>query len=474
MSQSLPYDHIVFVSLDTLRSDGIAANPYKLWPERYPGLRAPRTAVLDRLSAAGAFFPNAISSAPYTSASHATILSGLYPLRHGLHAFYGGRLRAPTIFTHARRLGFRTVMKVDFPVILGAELGFTRDIDSYLVEDDDGFIAEVTAADRSVSMVHFAGLHLPYGFHKLKFGGDDYRAKVAELEAALPPDIPRFVDDLTETHRDGEDYQLFHRYKQAAGYLYDSRRYAELFQLYLDGIEYFLERRFEPFVDRLMRRTTAQGKSVLLVIFGDHGYQFEDDSWGNFNSLAEGVLRVPVLFIGDGIVPGLHKRRIRTIDIVPTALDLAGFSVARGTGLDGTSLAPVVRGDSVLEVDAPALAQAYTADPRTFMEFQRRQRAGEDPGFLPHVLLGEAAYHEDRRLVRLFHRYAESMSTMVDINHSVVERFDDRLVPRTDPDGLEADLGALLEDYNSLTVTEPGATAPEAVRQGLRNLGYPV
>ncbi|GGK90853.1 hypothetical protein GCM10012284_25880 [Mangrovihabitans endophyticus] len=474
MPQLLPYDHIVFISLDTLRSDGIAANPCKLWPERYPGLCPPRTDVLDRLSAAGAFFPNAISSAPYTSASHATILSGLYPLRHGLHAFYGGRLRAPTVFTHARRLGFRTIMKVDFPVILGTELGFTRDIDSYLVEDDDAFIAEVTAAERSVSMAHFAGLHLPYGFHKLKFGGDDYRAKVAELEGSLPPDMPRFVDDLTETHRDGEDYQLFHRYKQAVGHLYESRRYAELFQLYLDGIEYFLEHRFGPFVDTLMQRSRTQGKSVLLVIFGDHGYQFEDDSWGNFNSLAEGVLRVPLLFLGDGIAPGLHKHRVRTVDIAPTVLDLAGFSVAHGAGLDGISLAPVARGDSSLHIDAPALVQAYTADPRTFTEFQRRQRAGQDPGHLPHVLLGEAAYLGDRRLVHLFHRYTEGMSTMVEIDEASVERFDDHLVPRPDDGAARDDLEALLADYNALTAAVPGATAPEEVRQGLRNIGYPV
>jgi hypothetical protein len=150
VSKDNHYDHVVFVSVDTMRSDAIATHPFPLWPSKYPTVRGVKTGVLDELARGGVFFPNMVSAPPYTAASHGAIFTGQYPLRNGLHEFYNGSLRSPSVFTYGKRAGRRTVMKVDFPIILGPELGFTRDIDVYLTEDDDRFIDAVAGIHRGV------------------------------------------------------------------------------------------------------------------------------------------------------------------------------------------------------------------------------------------------------------------------------------------------------------------------------------
>jgi choline-sulfatase len=474
MDRTSAPDHVVFISVDTMRSDVIAANPFKLWPHSYDGLVAPRTDVLDDLVGRGAFFPNTISAAPYTAASHGAIFTGQYPLRNGLHEFYNGGLRAPTVFTYGRRAGRRTVMKVDFPIILGPELGFTRDIDVYLDEKDDEFVEAVASQPATVALAHFGGVHVPYGFHSVRFGGAAYRDKVAELEASLPIGSLPFTDRLVETFRAPEDTELLLRYKRAVGYLYAEGRYQELMRLYLDGVEFFLRNRLEPFVERLIDRVARTGRKLLLVLFADHGEEFDEYSNGHFNSMAEGVLRVPLIIVGDGVAPQIHAGRIRTVDIAPTMMELAGIATPATGVFDGRSLAGVVRGEAVLEGDSPALAEAYTSDLAEFVDYQQRQLTGQRPGPLRHVLVGQAAYLGRHRLVRLPRRYTPAFAGIEEVEAVRVERFDENLVPQPDPGHDATALVEMLDDYRTALRPTAQVAATDEIRNQLRSLGYTI
>lgn len=464
------YDHIVLVSIDTLRSDCLHSHPNPLWPAKYPNVAPPDTSVLDELAARGTYFANTISAAPYTSASHGTILSGRYPLHSGIYELYNGQLRDPTLFSHARRAGRRTVMKVDFPIILGADLGFTRDVDDYLVEEDDAFVDAVAGTESSVSLAHFGGVHVPYGFHSVRFGGDEYRAKLVEIEAEVPDDVPFPADQLVETYRDPEDADLLVRYKRVVQWLYAVGRYERLFELYLEGVEHFLTTRFRPWLERLCERLA--GTRYLLVVFGDHGEEYDDGSCAHFNTLAEGVLRVPVILVGDDVTPQTVTTRVRTADILPTILDLDGLAPSPGPALDGESLADVVRG-APLTQPRPAIAQAYVPDTPEFVRHQRRQLAGEDCGPLRHVFFADAAYADDRRVVRTHHRFTDSFTRIVPVADSVVvERFDDAGAPHPDPAVPADDLLAALDRYNLSRQPAVPVDAPDDIRDSLRRMGY--
>lgn len=444
------YDHVVLVSIDTLRSDGITANPLRLWPEKYAGLQAPTTTALDDLISRGAFFANCVSAAPYTSTAHATILSGKWPLRHGVYEFFNRKLGISTLLSRAQRAGYSTILKSDFPLILGPTLGFDKGVDEFIIEDDQTYLSSLREKTRSVSLVHFGGVHVPYGFHNLKHGGDAYRTKLAKLEADVgsPNELPK--DQLFETYRDGEDLQHLLRYKRVIQELWQADRAEDIFGLYLEGIEHFLKARFEPFLERLFEATA--GKRTLVVLFGDHGEEYDEDSFGHFNSVAEGVLRVPLLFFGDDITPGTYTDRVRTVDVLPTIADLMGDSSAKRLKLDGVSLAGTVRDGDPYETRT-SFAQAYVADTARFVKFQQRlMDQGTKQGSLPHILYKEAVWDGEYRLTRILAEFSQYLGGLGPIDPVVrLERFDENEVPRPHEDAAKvAHLESLLADYNTL------------------------
>ncbi|MEM6930846.1 MAG: sulfatase-like hydrolase/transferase, partial [Myxococcota bacterium] len=66
---------VLLVTLDTTRADHLGA---------YGHVRA-HTPVLDGLAAEGVRFEAAYTTVPLTTPAHASILTGLYPARHGIH-----------------------------------------------------------------------------------------------------------------------------------------------------------------------------------------------------------------------------------------------------------------------------------------------------------------------------------------------------------------------------------------------------
>jgi choline-sulfatase len=393
------YDHVVLVSLDTLRSDCIGATPWRLWQRKYPEItHRPPTQLLDQIVGQSAYFPNAITVTPYTAGAHAAAITGRWPLRNGVWEQFNRGLHGTSVFHRARRLGYRTLLKSDFSMMLGPSLGFTAAVDDYIEEDEDRFLDALAASSRSVSLVHFGSMHVPYGFLNLRTGGERYRQRVEELEEQYRPQVAMPVDRLAEGPLTEDDWNLLFRYKRIIQELMSTRRYAAVFELYLEGIGHFLKARFEPFWERLC--AVLSGTRSLVVLFSDHGEEYDDVSYGHFNSIAEGVVRVPISFWGNDVRPGLHRGRVSCVDIVPTVLALLGDPDAGRLRLDGE---PLTR--SVLDGAAPATCdqyvQDYVSDTMAYIRFQERFFAtGRKTGHLRHFLLKEAVYSGDVRLTR--------------------------------------------------------------------------
>ncbi|MEU3861031.1 sulfatase-like hydrolase/transferase [Streptomyces sp. NPDC028722] len=364
MHMSDRYDHTVLVSIDGLRGDALQAP-------------SPGTAVLSQLALAGAEFTNVISAAPGSAVAHGALFTGQYPLHNGLYDEERGALRVPSLFTHARRHGRRTVLLTDSAAVLTPGRGFTREVDVHLVGQDDAFVDAVTAAESTMAWAHFGPV--------------------------------------------------------------DSARTSGV-----ESIEGFLTRRFAPFVEHLTERVGAAGRRLLLVVVAGHGARWDEPD-GRPGALAQEVLQVPLIIAGDGITPGRHGRRIRTVDVVPTVLDLAGLPVAASGLLDGRSLASVVLGKEELDGDAPAVAGWYGPD-----------------------RVGEAGYLDDLKVVRW------SLPGAVQPESVRMERLDGYGVPRPAPEADGADVLAMLDDYRG-ALQEPGrVTVTEEMRAQLRSQGYSV
>ena len=118
--------------------------------------------------------------------------------------------------------------------------------------------------------------------------------------------------------------------------------WAELQALYRAELRH-LDRGLERLLAALERAGRAQ--RTLLVFLSDHGEGF-DVARGRVHHggrLHEDQLRVPLMIRGPGIRPGEVEEAISLVDLMPTLLDRLGLAVP--AGLDGRSLAPLLRGE---------------------------------------------------------------------------------------------------------------------------------
>jgi arylsulfatase A-like enzyme len=194
-----PYS-ILLVTLDTTRAD--ATTPY--------GAPASITPSLALLAEHGVVDEAARTVAPLTQPAHASILTGLVPLRHGVrdNGVRGLPESATTLAEHARALGFQTGAFTG-AVVLDKGFGFEQGFDFFdapprpIEQTQAGYPERSSArtAERAIGWldgrdrdapffvwVHLWDAHAPYepGPDALaRAGGNPYLGEVAASDAAL-------------------------------------------------------------------------------------------------------------------------------------------------------------------------------------------------------------------------------------------------------------------------------------------------
>ena len=304
--------NVLLISVDTLRADRLGC---------YGG-RVP-TPEMDALARRGARFPVAVAHAPLTAPSHASLLTGLLPPRHGVRdngAFVlpEGPLTLAQAFAGA---GWRTAAFVSgFP--LDRRFGFGRGFERF----DD----------------------------RLPRGQDARRAEHVERRGDATADA--FLAWLAglPTGREAAPWLAFvHFFDPHAPYEAPGDLAARAGGAY-EGEVAFVDAQ----VGRLLAALLARGESerTLVLLTSDHG-----ESLGEHGERTHGVfvydstLRVPLLVAGPGVSAGATPAAVaRGVDVLPTLLDLAGLPAP--AGLDGRSLRPALEGRPL--PDAPAYAES--------------------------------------------------------------------------------------------------------------------
>ncbi len=329
------FQHIIMISLDSLREDCITCFKKSKFVREY-GIKNFNTKILDEVISKGVYFTNCFSSAPYTSSSHAAYFTGDWPRKNGVYEFFNRKISVPTIFELAKKSGFDTIFQTDFPIILGKSIGFDNGVDNYYIEDELSALNKLKELKnkKTLAFFHFGGIHYPYGFHKLKFAPKDYPRKVKELEKKYNlKKNDKFEDMLDESYRDEKDKDYLFRYKRIIDYLSERNLFSKLNELYLEGIQYFLNNRFKKFFNELMN--FVENNNAILILFSDHGEHWSINSKGHANSISEKTLRVPLLLYSKNIRPKVVSRLVRTIDVAPTIISLTDIN---GIKMDGTDL----------------------------------------------------------------------------------------------------------------------------------------
>jgi arylsulfatase A-like enzyme len=292
---SPPRPNVLVVSLDTTRADALSC--YGANAEH--GVVTPN---LLRLANEGVVFESAFSPTPLTLPSHCTLLTGLDPPRHSVsdNSAYTLPADATTLAELLRDAGWRTFGAVSTVVLLprfGLDQGFASyDARGLSIERDgaharkadatvDAVLPQIAGSEPFFGFVHFYDAHRPY---------------------APPPELEKQFGDpyVAELH--------------------------------------FLDRELGRLFDAL--RASGQLDRTVVVVTADHG-----ESRGEHGESSHGELlhdatqHVPLIVRG----PKLGPRRVGGVvatlaDVTPTLLELAGVTAPRG--LDGRSLAPLLRG----------------------------------------------------------------------------------------------------------------------------------
>jgi arylsulfatase A-like enzyme len=325
--QPPPAETLVLVSIDTLRPDRLGC---------YGGER-PTSPRLDALCEEAVVFEQAVAAAPSTLPSHATMLTGLSPLRHGA-SFAARRALPDSVETVAERLaaaGFRTASFNDGGQVDG-RWGLAQGFEVYRSFDGDRltpvvdagleWLDQVRAADPGAPaflFLHTYQVHHPYtppekdlaaleaepydGWLGRSVGYRELRRINRNRLLVAPADLA-FIDDAYDAEIRGMD--------RALGRL----------------------------IDGLAER--GLGRRLALVVTSDHGEEMgEHGAWGwHSHTLYDELLRVPLVVRRPGRRSAGERvaYQARGVDLAPTLLALAG--VAPPPGLDGTDLLALVDG----------------------------------------------------------------------------------------------------------------------------------
>jgi len=114
--------NILLLTLDTLRPDHLGCYGYK-------SIKTPN---IDKLAQNGVLFSNAYSPAPLTLPSHASIMTGQYPIRHGVHdnGIFVLTDSAVTLAEILKKQGYNTGA-ILASYVLAAQFGLKQGFDYY-------------------------------------------------------------------------------------------------------------------------------------------------------------------------------------------------------------------------------------------------------------------------------------------------------------------------------------------------------
>jgi arylsulfatase A-like enzyme/Tfp pilus assembly protein PilF len=304
---------VLLITIDTLRADALGAY----------GARDASTPWIDRLAREGVRFESAHAHNVVTLPSHANILSGLGPHRHGIRDNSGFRFPRgrPTLATLLKGAGWRTGAFVS-AFVLDSRFGLDAGFDAYddrlggaevhtafLVPERPGSRTVAAArawldqggGGKSFCWVHLFEPHFPYAPPQPfagRFPDRPYQGEVAAADAALEP---------------------------------------------------------------LLRPLLARGAAsrTLVVLTADHGESLGEHGERTHGIFAyEATLRVPLVLWAPGLLsPRVVKAPVAHVDLLPTVLDALGLPVPEG--LDGRSLLPAAAGRAT--PPAPSYFEALSA-----------------------------------------------------------------------------------------------------------------
>jgi len=297
--------NVLLITLDTTRADHLGCYGYEQ-------AQTPR---LDDLARDGVRFARAYAPVPLTLPAHASIMSGLYPIAHGVHN--NGHELAPGIRALAEVLkgrGYSTAAFIS-SFSVDSRFGIDRGFDVY----DDTFRAQ-QALKNSDAERRAEETFARFSRWLAGVGSNRFFVWVHYFDPHLPYDPPSPYRERFP----GNPY---------------------------DGEIAYMDRYVGAVLDELKERGILD--KTLIVVAGDHGEGLGDKGeTGHGVFLYEETLRVPLIFHDRAVFRRARvvESSVRLVDLAPTILDVIGLE-AETAGMQGQSLVPWISGKTEKDLD---------------------------------------------------------------------------------------------------------------------------
>jgi len=328
--------HVIVVSVDTLNRNALRS---------FAGSASPLP-FLDAFAEKNIRLVNAYSTASWTLPAHASLLTGLYPDRHGANKETRGlAIGVSTVAETLRSRGYQTVAFTGGG-FLNAAYGFSRGFDRY-----DEHLAEGAEG---------AAIRLPHEGKPPAFESEDLFARAISFVSQRPRDAgPLFL--FLQTYSVHSYYKLSERALARFGDAieFEASKYFACLQgrrhcsaqdwemleaIYRVEVEHF-DSGFGRLVAAL-ERAKLWNRSVVFVL-SDHGEGFDAEHRRIHHGgrLHADQIHIPLVVRVPGQAPRDETAPVSLVDLMPTILELTGIPPV--ADLDGRSFAPLLRREPV-------------------------------------------------------------------------------------------------------------------------------
>jgi len=444
-----PQPHVFILNIDMLRADHLSLYGY----------HRETTPHLDELARRGVWFRRAYAHAPWTFASVASLLTGLYPTSHGAtYARDSSRyittqvsedlVTLPELF-HAH--GYETAAFVANPLLKrrsGLGQGFDVYRDEFVREWTKGGGAagwwmssmsatnldaaalawlDETRPEHAFVYLHYIDVHGPY-LEPKPWGRPPGSVTPARAEAART--TGRLPDVMVDVY---------------------------------DGALHELDAEIARFLEALDERGILERS--IVVITADHGEEFGDHgSFGHGHTLYEEQLHVPLLMVRTDAFP--HTRAVGDVvgqvDVLPTLATLAGIACSA-----------VRPGRDVSAAFTPG--DALRAGPLLFEMHNQGRPLWNAPPNAPPVEYGLLQPPAQKYVVARRTELSDALDEHVSVRFHDLDRDPGERVAHADdvdPELLDRTLRALVAEARARH-RAPGTVVIDAeTEQQLRDLGY--
>lgn len=414
--------NIIVLSIDEVRPDHLGCYGYE----------KPTTPAIDSIAQGGVKFKTCITSANLTPIAMGSVTTGNYPNKHGMRDPFS-TLSGPSIGTIFKDNGYATA-------------GF---VGNGLLSKENGFAQGFDFWNEPTEETIWGSLKFD-GTTEFLYEGNYWVEEFFEWFKNNNTKKPFFVwGHFYETH-EGSEHVLLEKGLLKEGELSEFSYYDAKIKLVDTNL-----------ISRLLKTLDEAGiaDDTTLVIVTDHGTNLGDHPAGQLpwrkerkkypqhTSMFDCVLKVALIIKGEGFPAGKEiDGMARTIDILPTLLDVSGISPEK-YDFDGKSLMPAVKSG---RTDAKKTYAESLFDPRP-RGFEQAIRT-EDFKYIRSLKLGVEEYYNLKE-------DAEEKNNIID----TIDK--DKLIE------MRKELNSFLESraYGKKTISKD---EKEKINQRLRALGY--